>query len=154
MLTQTVDPNYFQQKAKQIRDRVPTILSGRGLSPKFNRWRLTHDADSGMVVLFAVLNTKYIASHTATAFRDYFDPCLLHDLEDDLDTQVVSCNSDGLRYAFILNPGQIEMMPTHVDIPFLDGDRLLARAACGDKPVANVMAAAPLIAAILLMIKH
>src|SRR5687768_2748813 len=158
MLTQTIDPDYFQQKAKQIKERVPTILSGWGLPPKFNRWRLTHDADSGMVVFFVELNTTYIGLHTATVFKDYFDPRLLHDLEDDLHTQVVCCNSGGLRYAFILERGQTDMMPAHVDIPFLDGDRLLARVAYGGKSATNVMTTeityAPLIAAILLMIKH
>src|SRR4026208_1650866 len=101
MLTQTIDPDYFQQKAKQIKESVPTILSGWGLPPKFNRWRLTQDAQSGMVVLFGVLNTSYIVSHTATAFKDYFNPRLLDDLENNLHTQVVCCNSGGLRYAFI-----------------------------------------------------
>ena len=139
MITQIVDLKHFHQKARQIRARVPAILSQWGLPPKFNRWRLTQDPDSGMVVLFAVLNTKFIATHTATPFSNYFDPRLLHDLANDLDMQVVSCNSDGLRYAFILDRGQIDMLPTHIDYPFLDGDRLFVRVVYGDKPVPEVI---------------
>jgi hypothetical protein len=150
MITQMVDPNHFHQKARQVRARVTTILSQWGLPAKFNRWRLTQDPDSGMVVLFAVLNTRYIATHTATPFRDYFDPRLLHDLANDLHLQIVSCNTDGLRYAFILDRGQIDLLPTHIDIPVLDGDRLLVRVVYGDKPVSEVIGprvpVAPLIA--------
>jgi hypothetical protein len=139
MITQIVDPNHFHQKARQIKARVPTLLSQWGLPPKFDRWRLTQDPDSGMVVLFAVLNTRYIAAHTATSFSNYFDPRLLHDLANDLHMQVVSCNSDGLRYAFILDRGQIDMLPTHIDYPFLDGDRLFVRVVYGHKPVPEVI---------------
>lgn len=133
MITQIIDPNHFQQRARQVRARVPVILSQWGLPPKFSRWRLTQDPDSGMVVLFAVLSTRYIAAHTAAPFSDYFDPRLLHDLANDLHMEVVSCNSDGLRYAFILDRGQIDMLPTHIDLPFLDGDRLLVRVVYDEK---------------------
>jgi hypothetical protein len=92
-----------------------------------------------LVVLFAVLNNKYIATHTATPFSDYFDPRFLHDLENALQVQVVSCNSDGLRYAFILDRGQIDLLPTHIDFPYLDGDRLFVRVIYGDQPVPEVM---------------
>jgi hypothetical protein len=135
MITRIFDPYHFHQKARQIRARVPVILSKWGLQPKFNRWRLTQDPETGLVVLFAVLNNQYIASHTATPFSDYFDPRFLHDLSSDLNVQVVSCNSDGLRYAFILNRGQIDVLPTHIDYPFLDGDKLYFRLAYEDNPV-------------------
>lgn len=151
MITQMVDKYHFHQKARQIRARVPTILSQWGLPPKFTRWRLTQDPDSGMIVLFAVLNTRYIATHTSTPFSDYFDPRLLHDLANDLHLQVVSCNSDGLRYAFILDRGQIDMLPTHIDYPYLDGDRLFVRVVYNQEPlpegIGPQMAPAPLIAA-------
>ena len=151
MITRIVDPNHFHQRARQIRVRVPTILTQWGLPSRFKRWRLTQDPDSGIVVLFAILNTKYIATHTAAPLSDYFDPRLLHDLANDLHMKVVSCNSDGLRYAFILDRGQIDMLPTHIDFPFLDGDRLLVRVVYGDKPVPEVVepkiTPAPLIAA-------
>jgi hypothetical protein len=138
MITQIVDPHHFHQKARQIKARVPTILSQWGLPSKFNRWRLTQDPDSGMVVLFAVLNTRFIATHTATPFGDYFDPRLLHDLSNDLQMEVVSCNTDGLRYAFILDRGQIDILPTHIDIPVLSGDRLLVRVVYDDIRVHEV----------------
>lgn len=151
MITQMIDPHHFHQKARQIRARVPKVLSRWGLSPKFNRWRLTQDPDSGMVVLFAVLNTRYIATQTAAPFSDYFDPRLLHDLANDLQIQVVSCNSDGLRYAFILDRGQIDVLPTHIDYPFLDGDRLFVRVVYNHEPLPEGieprMAPAPPIAA-------
>jgi hypothetical protein len=127
MTTQTVDTEHFHQKARQIKARVPAILSQWGLPSKFNRWRLTQDPDSGMVVLFAVLNTRFIAAHTAAPFSDYFDTRLLHDLSNDLHMEVVSCNTDGLRYAFVLDRGQIDILPTHIDIPFLDNDKLLVQ---------------------------
>jgi hypothetical protein len=34
---------------------------------------------------------------------------------------------DGLRYAFVLDRGQIDILPTHIDIPFLDGEKLLVQ---------------------------
>jgi hypothetical protein len=139
MITRIVDQHHFHQRARQVRARIPAILSQWGLVPKFNRWRLTQDPDSGMVVLFAVLNTGYIATHTTTPLSDYFDPRLLHDLADDLHMQVVSCNSDGLRYAFILNRGRIDILPTHIDYPFLDGDRLFVRVVYSDTPVPEGM---------------
>jgi hypothetical protein len=141
MMTQTVDLNRFRQRARQIRARVPAMLSQLGLPARFDRWRLTQDPDSGMVVLFAVLNSKYIATHTSTPLSDFFAPRLLHDLADDLQVQVVSCHSDGLRYAFILDRGQIDVLPTHIDFPFLDGDRLFVRVVYGDKPVPEVIEA-------------
>lgn len=151
MITQIIDPYHFHQRARQIRARVPVILSKWGLPPKFNRWRLTQDPATGLVVLFAVLNTRYIATHTATPFSDYFDPRLLHDLAKDLHVQVVSCNSDCLRYAFILDCGSLSKLPTHIDFPFLDSARLLVRVVYGNKPVPEVIepqiTPAPLIAA-------
>jgi hypothetical protein len=151
MITRIVDPYHFHRRARQIRTRLPVILSKWGLQPKFNRWRLTQDPETGLVVLFAVLNNKYIAAHTATPFSDYFDPRFLHDLANDLHVQVVSCNSDGLRYAFILDRGQIDLLPTHIDFPFLDDDKLYFRVAYSDESVPEVVetqiAPAPLIAA-------
>lgn len=92
-----------------------------------------------MVVLFGVLNNKFIATHTSIPFADYFDPRLLCDLANDLQVQIVSCNSDGLRYAFILERGEVEVLPTHIDIPFVDhGDRLLVSVVYSDKPVADI----------------
>jgi hypothetical protein len=87
-----------------------------------------------MVVLFGILNNKYIATHTSIPFSDYFDPRLLHDLANELQVQVVSCNSDGLRYAFILDRGQLGELPTHIDFPVIDNGKLSARVVYKDKP--------------------
>lgn len=106
MIIQTNNQNQFNQKAWRIRTQVSTILTKWGLLPRFTRWRLTQDLDTGMVVLFGILNNRYIAMHTSIPFGDYFDPRVLHDLANELQVQVVSCNSDGLRYAFILDRGQ------------------------------------------------
>ena len=132
MITPTIDPNYFDQKARQIRAQVSTILTKWGLLPRFKRWRLTQDPDTGMIVLFGILNNRYIATHTSTPFSDYFDSRLLHDLANDLQVQVVACNSDGLRYAFILDRGQFGRLPTHVDYPFIDNGKLLVRVVYSD----------------------
>lgn len=137
MITPIVNPDYFHQRAKQVRARVPVILSKWGLPPKFSRWRLTQDPETGLVVLFGVLNDTYIAAHTATRLSSYFDPRLLHDLADDLQLQIVSCNSDSLRYAFILDRGSLDRLPTHIDFPFLDGDRLLVGVVYQEEPVAG-----------------
>ena len=134
MITQTINGNPFNQKARQIREQVSTILTNWGLLPRFKRWRLTQDPDTGMVVLFAILNNRYIATHTAIPFSDYFDPRLLHDLADELQLQVVSCISDGLRYAFILDRGRFGKLPTHVDYPFVDNGKVLVRVVYGDNP--------------------
>jgi hypothetical protein len=132
MTRQTVDLGHFAQKARQTRAQVSTILTKRGLVPRFKRWRLTQDPGTGMVVLFGILNDRYIATHTSTPFSDYFDPRLLHDLANELQVQVVSCNSDGLRYAFILDRGELGRLPTHVDFPFMENGKLLVRVAYSD----------------------
>ena len=127
MITQTIDPRNSVQKTRRVRSQVATVLTKWGLLPRFKRWRLTQDPDTGMVVLFGILNNKYIATHTSIPFSDYFDPRLLHDLANELQVQVVSCNSDGLRYAFILDRGQLGKLPTHIDFPFVDDGKLLVR---------------------------
>jgi hypothetical protein len=134
MITQTSSRNLFNQRSRQIRDQVSTILTNWGLLPRFKRWRLTQDPDTGMVVLFGILNNRYIATHTAIPFSDYFDPRLLHDLADKLQLQVVSCTGDGLRYAFVLDRGRFGKLPTHVDYPFIDNGKVLVRVVYGDKP--------------------
>lgn len=134
MITQTSNRNHFNQKARQIRDQVSAVLTNWGLLPRFKRWRLTQDPDTGMVVLFGILNNRYIAAHTSIPFSDYFDPRLLHDLANELQLQVVSCISDGLRYAFILDRGRFGKLPTHVDYPFIDNGKVLVRVVYGNNP--------------------
>jgi hypothetical protein len=87
-----------------------------------------------MVVLFGILNNRYIATHTSIPFGDYFDPRVLHDLANELQVQVVSCNVDGLRYAFILDRGELGKLPTHIDFPFIENGKLLVRAVYSDNP--------------------
>lgn len=132
MIIQKNDQNHFNQKAWRIRNQVSTILTNWGLLPRFKRWRLAQDPDTGMIVLFGILNNIYIATHTSIPFSDYFDPRLLHDLTNELQVQVVACNSDGLRYAFILDRGQFGRLPTHIDYPFIDNGKLLVRVVYSD----------------------
>jgi hypothetical protein len=134
MITQTINGNHFNQKSRQIRDQVSIVLTNWGLLPRFKRWRLTQDPDTGMVVLFGILNNRYIATHTSIPFSDYFDPRLLHDLANELQVQVVFCTGDGLRYAFILDRGRFVKLPTHVDYPFIDNGKALVRVVYGDNP--------------------
>ena len=134
MITQTLEPHHFAQKARRIRSQVSTILTKWGLLPRFKRWRLAQDPDTGMIVLFGVLNNRYIATHTSIPFVDYFDPRVLHDLANELQVQVVSCNSEGLRYAFILDRGQLGKLPTHMDFPYLENGKLLVRVAYSANP--------------------
>jgi hypothetical protein len=135
MITPMIDPRHFDPKVRRIRIRVSAILRKWGLLPRFKRWRLTQDPGTGMMVLFGILNNKYIATHTSIPFSDYFDPRLLHDLANDLQMEVVSCNSDGLRYAFILERGSLLKLPTHIEYPFLEGDRLSVRVVYANQPV-------------------
>jgi len=134
MITETIDSHDFDQKAGQIRAQVSTVLTKWGLLPRFKRWRLTQDPRTGMIVLFGVLNNRYIATHTSIPFSNYFDPRLLHDLANEVQVQVVSCNSDGLRYAFVLDRGQLGKLPTHVDFPFIDNGKILVRVVYSDDP--------------------
>ncbi|MGZ6346459.1 MAG: hypothetical protein ACXWNC_02660 [Anaerolineales bacterium] len=135
MITQMVAPDHFDLKAKEIKARLPTLLSKWGLLPGINHWQLAQDPDSGMVVLFANLNTRYKSTSTGNPVCNYCDPLLLHDLEDDLRIQVVSCINNGPRYAFILDQGEPGKLPAPIDFPFLDGDRLFLRTFNTDEPV-------------------
>ncbi|MCE9644692.1 MAG: hypothetical protein K8S20_01740 [Chloroflexi bacterium] len=134
MTIQPFDPDRFIQKTRRMRIQVSAVLSKWGLLPRFKRWRLTQDPATGMIVLFGVLNNKYIAAHTSIPFGNYFDPRLLHDLANELQVQVVSCNSDGLRYAFILDRGQFDKLPTHIDFPHVDDGKLLVRIVYAEAP--------------------
>ena len=136
MIIQRNDQNQFNQQAWRIKTQTSTILTKWGLLPRFKRWRLTQDPDTGMIVLFGILNNQYIAAHTSIPFSNYFDPRLLHDLTTELQVQVISCNSDGLRYAFILDRGQLGKLPTHIEIPSIDEDKLLVRVVYADTPQA------------------
>lgn len=127
-----VDPRHFDQKAQQIKAQTMTTLTRWGLLPRFKRWRLTQDPETGMVVLFGILNNKYIAEHTSIPFSDYFAPKILHDLANELQVQVVSCNSNGLRYAFILDRGSFGKLPTHIDYPFIDKGKVVVRVVFSD----------------------
>ncbi len=134
-MKQTIEPHHFEQEARRIRTQVSTILTKWGLLPRFKRWRLTQDPDTGMIVLFGILNNRYIATHTSIPFSNYFDPRLLDDLAKNIQLQVVSCNSDGgLRYAFILDRGSLGKIPTHIDFPFIADGKLLIRVAYSDPP--------------------
>jgi hypothetical protein len=142
MTIETIKPQHYAQKARQIRTQVSTVLTKWGLLPRFTRWRLTQDPSTGMVVLFGILNNRYIATHTSIPFRDYFHPRVLHDLANELQVQVVSCHGDGLRYAFILDRARLGKLPTHIDFPFLEKGKLLARVVYSDNhpsmPAPNV----------------
>ena len=128
MITQqTIEQQHFDQDVRQIRTQVSKVLKRWDLLPRFKRWRLTQDPSTGMIVLFGILNNEYIATRTSTHFNDYFAPRVLHDLANELQVEVVSCNSDGLRYAFILDRGELRKLPTHIDFPFIDKGKLLAR---------------------------
>lgn len=133
-MKQTIEPHHFEQEARRIRTQVSTILTKWGLLPRFKRWRLTQDPDTGMIVLFGILNNSYIATHTSIPFSNYFDPGLIDDLAKNIQLQVVSCNSDGLRYAFILDRGSLGKIPTHIDFPFVDKDKLMVRVVYRDPP--------------------
>ena len=108
MTPQIVNPRHFVRRMRQIRATIPDILARWGLLPKFKRWRLAQDPDTGTVILFGVLDSHYIATHTATPFSNYFEPRLLHDLATELGAQVIPSASDGLRYAFILDRGKVD----------------------------------------------
>jgi len=133
MITQTINQHPYDQKVRRIKAKASAVLTNWGLLPRFKRWRLTQDPDTGMIVLFGILNNRYIATHTSIPFSDYFDPRLLHGLANELQLQVVSCNSDGLRYAFVLDPGSLGKLPTHIDYPFLEGGKRSVRVVYNDQ---------------------
>jgi len=127
-----IDPRHFDQKSQLIKDQVSAVLARWGLIPRFKRWRLTQDPETGMVVLFGILNNKYIAEHTSIPFSKYFDPNMLRDLANELQVQVVSCNSDSFRYAFILDRGSVGKLPTHIDYPYVANGKVMVRVVFGD----------------------
>jgi hypothetical protein len=119
-----VDPHHYIRTARQIKARLPGLLSQWGLAPKFKRWRLAQDPENGMVVLFSVLDNKYIARHTTTPFGDYFDPRVLNDLARELQVKVIPSANDGLRYAFVLESGD-PLLPAETPSTTPAGDGIL-----------------------------
>lgn len=134
-MTRTIDQENFDHETQRIRVGVAKVLKKWGLPPRFKRWRLAKDPGTGMVVLFGVLNNGYLAAHTAIPFTDYFQPGLLHDLANQLQVQLVSCNADGLRYAFILDRGELDALPSHIDFPYTENGKLAVRVAYSGDPV-------------------
>ena len=124
-MTQTIEQYRFDQKARRVRVQVSTVLTTWGLLARFKHWLLTQDPDTEMIVLFGVLDNQYIAEHTSIPFSDYFDPRLLQDLENELQVQVVTGDSDGLRYAFILDRGRFEGIPLEAEHPMIDNGKLM-----------------------------
>ena len=123
MIKKTFDLQNYDQKARRIRNQTSKVLVKWGLIPRFKRWRLSKDPDTGMIVLFCVLNKKFIDKQTPILFNNYFDQRLLYDLSNELKVQVVSCKSDSMHYAFILSRGQIDLLPTQIDVPILNENR-------------------------------
>ena len=138
MKRQTIDLQNYDQKARRIKNQTSKVLKKWGLVPRFKRWRLSKDPGTGIIVLFGVLNKKYIDRQTSIQFSDYFDQRLLYSLANELQVQVVSCKSDSMHYAFILSRGQIDLLPTNKDITLRDKDRLY-RVAYSDEPVLEVI---------------
>ena len=124
MIMQINNPPNFKEISKEIRAQTLSILKTWGLTPRFIRWRLSQDPETGMIVLFGILNNKYIARHTTIPFSNYFDPHLLHDLANKLQVQVVSGKNGGQGYAFILSKGQIDLLSVQKEKPLLDENRL------------------------------
>jgi len=133
-MTRTIEQEDFDHETQRIRVGVSAVLKKWGLLPRFKRWRLAKDPDTGMVVFFGVLNNGYIAARASTPFSDYFHPRVLHDLANQLQVQVVSCNADGLRYAFILDRGRLDNLPTHIDFPYVDHDKVAFRVVYPEPP--------------------
>ena len=138
MVTQTRDTPLFAEKVRQIKAGVSSILAQWGLRSTFSRWRLTQDPGTGLVVLFGVLNNKYIAAHPSHPFSDYIDPRVLLDLAIGLNVPVVPSDSEGLRYAFILDRGQVGPLPVSVDFPSSERSPLLLKSADAQQPIARV----------------
>lgn len=143
MNTPIIDPHHFDLQTRRIKAKATIVLTKWGLLPRFKRWRLTQDPATGMIVLFGILNDTYIATHTSIPFSKYFDSRLLHDLAIELQVQIVSCNSNGLRYAFILDRGQLGQLPTHIDYPFIDNGKLVVRVVYSEQAQASLPPLAP-----------
>lgn len=108
MLMQTFDPRHFSKRAWRIKVRMAVLLTQWGLRAKFTRWRLTQDGQTGLVVLFGVLNTAAIPP---ARLGDYFTPSVLFALALELKVPVEASVSDGFRYAFILDRGRLDALP-------------------------------------------
>jgi hypothetical protein len=105
----------FTEQVQDIKASVPAILAHWGLCSQFSRWRLTQDPQTGLVVLFGVLNNFAVAAPASAPFDAYFDPGVLLDLATSLNVLVVPSGNEGLRYAFILDRGQFSPLPAAVD---------------------------------------
>jgi signal transduction histidine kinase len=75
----------------------------------FKRWRLVQDSQTGMVVLFGVLDQQQIATQLTNEFNEYFDSNLLRDMAVELKVPVTASSNDGLRYTFLLERGKPDL---------------------------------------------
>lgn len=115
----TINPEYFDQKSQQIKIQASNVLTKWGLLPRFKRWRLSKDPNTGMIVLFGVLNKSYIDRYTSNPLSNYFDPRVLFDFANEMKVQILPSNIDEMRYAFILSRGQIDALPSKKGLTYL-----------------------------------
>ena len=67
---------------------------------------LTQDPDTGFVMFFAVFDHQWILQHAHQPFSTFFNREMLHDLSTASGFLAFKSNSDGVRIAFVLNPGE------------------------------------------------
>lgn len=109
--------------AQRIMRRVPEVLRQHRLLPAFKKWALTND--NGLVILFGVLDDDRIVRQTQRPLLAYHAPAVLHDISTIMDgVPVVPSNSSGLRYAFVLDEGNLRTLPPRADFPGVERGQL------------------------------
>lgn len=99
----------YHLTSQSIAERVPGVLSGRGLEPAFSAWLLTQHNNN--IWLFGVLDVASL-----DRLERYTSPDVLHHMSTALHGMpVYLSNSNGLRYAFLLS--QPPRLPRKVEFP-------------------------------------
>jgi hypothetical protein len=99
-------------KSVMYANRTYRVMEQRGLEPLFSDWTLTQD--NGLTVLFGVLDVRRLAR-----VEQYTDPRLLHHVSTICNgTPVLTSNTNGLRYAYILD--YAPSIPTRADFPGIE----------------------------------
>lgn len=126
----------YDRDARRLLKLVRMAVAKKGLPANRVQGALTRDPESEFVAFFAVFDHQWILQHARQPFSAFFNRELLHDLSTSSGYPAFKSNSDGVRIAFVLDPGRLAQMPRHLPLPeVLEPDAVLLGLTAAGRPV-------------------